>query len=548
MSRRIIATILLVTVFWNGLLAAPVTRAAAITAPGENFTQCAVNGQLVGPFADLVNGKLTSIGTLIKNLATGLAGDLVGSALAGAMQKIGNVVSKIPVIGPFFGALFGGVQPVTDTTVQRLQATLMNFLANMTYKDQAVARCTARQIMNTIISQTLTIARTRGRDGGPTFVTNWNNFQAQAQYRGENIFRAMLSTSKVCPYFGDDLKKAFGLSPNQKISLGAQKTRVDSLTSFASDIGCTMPAGFDPAKFDQDFAGAGGWDAIARLAQPQNNYYGALLLSYNEAAKQRTAAQTADVNQVLANNGYTGISGNGKSDSCLIKGPAGDCLAYKDIKTPGSNISSSVDATNNAEYDWLANVHQVNEIVANATEVMLNRLFNFSSSDEGSYKLSTEAGIRVPGADDTVPIDFGDIPGTGGTPVCSATAPQAGFLNVLYSTYQQLAGYNFSSSAARMQDTGLTGLNPFSNMTDLLSGQKNDSTGTQYSDQINNILRQIDLMLAKYHDITGVFGDPDHILTTQDRDDLNTARNNVLTPLQDLITTVNGTCTTTTTP
>ncbi len=477
---------------------------------------------------------------VVVSTATKFTGCYVGASLAPWLtNKIGGLEKRLTNLFTGIGGI-GLTVPVYDSNSEKFA----DAFTDKTTRTDIIARCIAREIFDNLSGNISTIIQTRGRDGGASFVTDWNNFQNQAQYRGENVFRAMLSTSKLCPYFGDDLKKVFGLSPNQKISLGSQKTRTDSLTSFASDIGCTMPAGFDPAKFDQDFAGAGGWDAIARLAQPQNNYYGALLLSYNEATKQRNAAQSADVNQAVAGKGYTGISGNGKADSCQVSF-AGSCIVYKSIKTTGSYIADNAAATINAEFSWLANTQELGTLISTGIVKLLNHLLDQSNPNDGDNILAGDgdAGTSTLNYPDTG-TDTGTNPNNPAAPVCSATAPQAGFLNVLTRTYQQLASYNFSSSAATMGDTGLTGPNPFSDMSDLLSGQKDDSTGTQYSDQINSVLHQIDLLLATYHDITGVFGNPDHIMTTQDRDDLNTARNNVLTLLTEIITAVNATCST----
>ena len=68
------------------------------------------------------------------------------------------------------------------------------------------------------------VARTGGRDGGPAWVRNWRNFQLDAQYRGEGIFRGVLASTNLCNYFGSDLKNLFGA--NQRIDLTKIRTRI----------------------------------------------------------------------------------------------------------------------------------------------------------------------------------------------------------------------------------------------------------------------------------------------------------------------------------
>ena len=57
-------------------------------------------------------------------------------------------------------------------------------------------------------------------------------------------------------------------------------------------------------NYQADFAGNGGWDSLARLSQPQNNFYGNLLMSLNEASVQRFAEEDSDVSSVMAGLGF----------------------------------------------------------------------------------------------------------------------------------------------------------------------------------------------------------------------------------------------------
>ncbi len=286
-------------------------------------------------------------------------------------------------LGLGIASIAGGAVPVVD------QKFLDTYTENEV-RGQIIARCLARQLMIAMGKNAYAVMRTGGRDGGATFVKNWNNFETKAQYRGENIFRAELSMAKLCEYLSDDVKKSFGVDPKKKTNITGQNTRVDSLQSFGLQTNCTLPAGFTQEKYQQDFAANGGWDAFVRLQEPQNNAWGLSALSHDEILKQRSLAVSADRNQAVANNGYLGISGRGKNDSCLVKGPAGDCIIYKDIKTPGSYIAANIQANVIAEFQWLTSAQGLNTIIATATEVMLNRLLDLGSSDEGEYRTGND--------------------------------------------------------------------------------------------------------------------------------------------------------------
>ena len=317
-------------------------------------------------------------------------------------------------ISGFIGGLLGNNVPTQDKASGDAAQTLTAAFINKYYRDDVIARCLSRQIINNITNNTSTIIQTRGRDGGSAFIKNWTNFQTQSQYRGENIFRAELSTAKLCGYLNDDIKKSYGVDPKKKTALTGQNTRTDSLQPFSLLAGCTMPAGFTPEKYQQDFAGNGGWDAYARMLEPQNNAWGLAALSQNEIAKQRTLQQTADTNQALAGKGYIGISGNGKNDSCKLKGPTGDCLIYKDITTTGDYLSNSTAAAIGAEYNWLTSAQGLGSVIEDVTGSMINRLFNQSDTSGSTL-------IKSPTAPTTIPVPTTDP--TGSIPIPPPPAP-----------------------------------------------------------------------------------------------------------------------------
>ena len=257
-----------------------------------------------------------------------------------------------------------------------------------------LSRCFAREVLNTTVKGMLDIARTAGREGGPSFVKDWRKFETDAEYRGENIFRAMLASSNLCEYFGDDVKKTF--KATKKTSLGTTNTRTGSLDAFKSTVSCSMPDGFDVNNYRKDFAGNGGWEAFSRLVQPQNNFYGVLFSSLDESSKQRSLEKSSDLNEALAGQGFTSKRGSGAADNCSVKGENGKCLVYKNIKTPGSVINDSVAATVKSELDWITNVDELSELVSTATTLIFNRLNDLGNPNEGDYAFYEEPEIADP--------------------------------------------------------------------------------------------------------------------------------------------------------
>lgn len=351
---------------------------SAVQGVGVKFTSCTVGGILATQYQEQIEDGIKELGKKI-----GL-GFLFG---AGAESDLND---KVPVIDQKF---------ISTWTRKESRADI-------------IARCSAREIFNAMSIGIVNNARTAGRNGGPAYVRNWRNFQTDAQYRGEGVFRAMLSNTKLCDYFGNDLKGLFGATQTTSLP---KNTRTGNFDPYALRANCTMPSGFSMTNYQNDFAGNGGWDAWSRMLEPQNNYYGALFGSLDEAAKQRALEESSDLNQVIANKGLTGKSGSNAIDSCKTTDANGKCLEYKDINTPGSIISDSVAATFQQELAWITNVDELGEVISAATEVLLKRLFNFSDSNEGDYTIY-EPPVISESPDPTLtptelppPTEFGNI-------------------------------------------------------------------------------------------------------------------------------------------
>ena len=351
-----------------------------------------------------------------------VSGSLLGSALAPEIEKmmnnginfvstkLGKILKKTvcerddagQCIAKVLG--IGGKVPVDDDDTQSKVDSFKNTWRSKENAGDIIARCAAREVLNVMVGNVLNVARTSGRDDGPAWVRNWRNFQTDAQYRGEGMFRAVLSNTKLCDYFNDDVKSLFGAT--QKVSLtGKQNTRINNFDPFALRANCTMPSNFNLTNYQKDFSGNGGWQAFSRMLEPQNNYYGTLFASLDEAAKQRALEESTDINEAVSGAGFTSRRGDSVQDNCEQTDDMGKCIAYKIIKTPASIISESVAATMQQELAWITNVDELSEVIQAATNLIFNRLLDLGNPNEGPTGFFTEP---------TFPMD---------TPVNSETCP-----------------------------------------------------------------------------------------------------------------------------
>ena len=240
---------------------------------------------------------------------------------------------------------------------------------------RAIARAAFQNLSQGLVEQ----IQGKGRDGGPAFVTNWRNFQTDAQYRGEDIFRAMLASTKLCGYIDDEIKSVF--NAKTKIPLSGINTRVGSLESFGSRVSCTLPQGFDLANYQKDFKGNGGWQVFSRLSEPQNNYYGVLLESLSELGKQSAIEESADLNEALANDGYTSVrKGRAPNDSCQGRGANAKCVVLGNIVTPGKLLGETVANTIDQDLNWIATSDEISEVMIAVISATVDRLVNLAES------------------------------------------------------------------------------------------------------------------------------------------------------------------------
>ncbi len=319
----------------------------------------------------LPNASFALIGDVVEvancSLLNGIIGRFIGRLVDRALSVVGGAIrAGLSLIG--LGFLLGP-EPV-EVKNQDIEATQAKEL----FKD-AVSRCIARQILSSMNRGIINLARKTGREGGPTFVQNWRNFTTTAQYRGEDVFRAMLSNTKLCDHFENKLKQTF--NAQTKISLSGQNTRMNDLDLYALRAGCTMPSGWSLENYQRDFAANGGWEAFAKLMEPQNNAFGSLLLAMEEAEKQRNFEQQIDILETQGH-GFTSKRGDNAVQGCKLRGPSGRCLIYNEVETPAEIIKELSVESLKSELQWVIGVDELNELVMNMYNVLINRLTDFS--------------------------------------------------------------------------------------------------------------------------------------------------------------------------
>ena len=385
--KTLIPAALLLALVLSYLVPTPQAEAQTIRNPWGNLGTDDIPCVIAGTAGNV-------LAPFITNVASYALGEAF-NALTDQIPGIDTVLKWINKPGDWQGfitrifdlrQLFGGASVPTGN--ESLEAGLSDFFTtdlNLKTVERAAARCYAKKIQRSMSGNAINAIRTSGRNGGPVIIKDWRKFETSAQYRGENVFRSELNQTTLCPQYDRQVKTMFNAQGQPALS--GQNSRIDNFESFSQRNNCTLPSDFNMTDYRQDFAGNGGWEAFSRLTQPQNNVYGAIFNSLDEAARQRNFEHNTDVNEAVAGNGYesrragTTATGNTTRDRCAIMGRNGQCLVQRQIVTPGSAFGGLLASVIGQEIGWLTNVQQVNDVVSDTTEDIINWMLDLGGDD-----------------------------------------------------------------------------------------------------------------------------------------------------------------------
>ncbi len=180
--------------------------------------------------------------------------------------------------------------------------------------------------------------------GKPLFIQNWSAFLAQYGNIVTGDIIAEMKIAGICQPFGMQLQIAVLQPPR-----------------FSGQIKCTLDQVVrNMVNFYNNFS-AGGFVAYREQWQPQNNFYGALLLAIDEKETRIADQRFAATQEAQANNGFLGTR---KCDEF------GHCY----ITTPGMQIGAAAAKVVGADLDYIVNSKSMAAYVAAISDALINRL------------------------------------------------------------------------------------------------------------------------------------------------------------------------------
>ncbi|MDP3947346.1 MAG: hypothetical protein Q8Q41_01490, partial [bacterium] len=230
--------------------------------------------------------------------------------------------------------------------------------------------------------------------GSPKFITDWQGFLRDAFNAGVGDVVKQLGLGFLCSPFNLQVKLA--LSPIPKFSQRASCT----LDKIVSNI----------QNFYKDFRN-GGWIAYQTQWQPAGNYYGSVLMAYDEAITEGMLRKEAAKNQGIADQGFLSTKRCVQRAYDEMDRPTGECLKYE-ITTPGKTIGDTLSKAIGSDIDYIVNSRDLSAYIAAIANAIINRLVR-----EG---VSGVAALLTPSAP-----SGGYIPSGGATGPCAGISGPA---------------------------------------------------------------------------------------------------------------------------
>jgi len=239
----------------------------------------------------------------------------------------------------------------------------------------------AFRIMNKVANDTATWIQGGGK---PSYVSDWNSFVKQA---GDLAFDSTIKEvglARLCQPFSLQVK--VGLLPVKR---------------FGDQISCTLD---DVVRninnFYTNFEN-GGWIAYNETWQPQNNYFGQMILIQDQIQTETSKKVTAATNEAVSGGGFLSqkmcvqydpeaaeacaqLTGD-EATACEAKVP---CLK-EEIITPGDTIGKAAAEAITTDSKWAAGIQSwmsmlVNTLINRAMKEGLGAIKGAGSGDRGS--------------------------------------------------------------------------------------------------------------------------------------------------------------------
>lgn len=393
------------------------------------------------PKAEAIIGIDTAITSGICSLYSSTIGSLLDSAKDSAVTAAKDGAKDLA--GDVIKSVISDKVPVQDSTVadkiDALKATNKQLDCESFVKKVALGTLKKR-ILDSMVDQIVNWIQ-YGDDYKPRFITDFNGFVNDAANVAVGDLVQEVGLGAVCKPL--KLSLQFSLLPQKTFSQRASCTLdqiVSNLDNFYNDL-----TGFNFVAYNT-------------ALQPQNNYYGAMLLASDEKLQRVADALNNAQNEIVTGGGYLSQKRclewtfkDSKGNVVTTQGPTSNNKApgvpsgnqgswrctQEEIVTPGQTLGNLAAKTVGSDFEFIINADDLSQYVAAIGDALINRLI--SDTARGL------AGMRKP---TIYKVDQGPTgcEGLTGTALSNCLSSAEDYSNDTFSQYVSGARDNFQKS------------------------------------------------------------------------------------------------------
>jgi len=225
--------------------------------------------------------------------------------------------------------------------------------------DKVILQTLKKRLLDMVVDQV--IGYIQG-EGEPRFITDWQGFFGDIAGAAVGDLAQALGLGFLCSPFSLQLRLSIGLS---------------GVDRFKTRFSCTLDQIVGNIEnFYEDFRN-GGWIALNTSWQPQNNFYGSLLLAWDEQYNATANKLFAAANEVQAGGGFLDVK------KCDENGE--NCVTV----TPGRALGDLASKAIGSDIDFIVEAEDLGAYIAAIADALINRVIR-----EGVGL----AGVSVPSA------------------------------------------------------------------------------------------------------------------------------------------------------
>ncbi|OGZ00654.1 MAG: hypothetical protein A3B13_01320 [Candidatus Liptonbacteria bacterium RIFCSPLOWO2_01_FULL_45_15] len=208
-------------------------------------------------------------------------------------------------------------------------------------------------------------------NGNPKFITDWNGFLSDVANKaiGQTVYNIL---PQACTGLGPLLRVS--LLPVPRANTGVQCT----LSQISNNLDNFMNRFRNGSWYV--FGGYNSWNAYASVLQPNNNYFGSLIVAQDRATLEAITAQEAAKNQAIASQGFLSVD---RTVGCSRYVPDEDgdptttCEPGYEIKvatTPGAVVGETLTTSLGWKGNQIIKAERFEELVAAIVNASINRV------------------------------------------------------------------------------------------------------------------------------------------------------------------------------